>query len=106
MGLEDFRHWFGRDAEGMWLPETACNDATMETLAEAGVKFTILAPDQAWRIRAMGARKKTERDWTDVSDGSIDTRRPYRYFCRSADGEKLPHRFVDVFFFDRRCRRT
>src|SRR6478672_8422541 len=25
-GLADFRYRFGRDAESLWLPETACND--------------------------------------------------------------------------------
>jgi predicted glycosyl hydrolase (DUF1957 family) len=37
---------FGRDAEGMWLPETAVDDETLVVLAEEGVKFTILAPQQ------------------------------------------------------------
>jgi Domain of unknown function (DUF3536)/Glycosyl hydrolase family 57 len=46
-GLADFRHRFGRDAEGMWLPETAVNEAVLGVLAEEGVRFTILAPDQA-----------------------------------------------------------
>src|SRR5262245_54469903 len=27
-GLADFRHRFEREPESMWLPETACNDAT------------------------------------------------------------------------------
>ncbi len=100
-GIEDFRHWFGRSPEGMWLPETACNDETLDVLAEAGIRFTILAPDQALRIRPLNPKRKQDREWTDVSDGSIDTTRAYRYFCRSADGEKLPHRAVDLFFFNR-----
>jgi alpha-amylase/alpha-mannosidase (GH57 family) len=45
-GLADFRRRFGRDAEGMWLPETAVDEETLVVLAEAGVRFTILAPHQ------------------------------------------------------------
>lgn len=45
-GLADFKRRFGRDAEGMWLPECAVDEETLEVLAEEGVKFTILAPYQ------------------------------------------------------------
>jgi predicted glycosyl hydrolase (DUF1957 family) len=47
MGIEDFKKRFGRDPEGIWLPETACDTETLEVLAEFGIKFTILAPRQA-----------------------------------------------------------
>jgi hypothetical protein len=46
-GLADFRYRFGRDADGLWLPETAVNDAVLAMLVEEGVQFTILAPGQA-----------------------------------------------------------
>ena len=36
-GLADFRHRFGRPAEGLWLPETAVDDRTLAVLAEEGV---------------------------------------------------------------------
>ncbi|MBC8088461.1 MAG: DUF3536 domain-containing protein [Phycisphaerae bacterium] len=45
-GLADFRRRFGRDAEGMWLPECAVDEETLQVLAEEGVRFTILAPYQ------------------------------------------------------------
>jgi alpha-amylase/alpha-mannosidase (GH57 family) len=45
-GLADFRRRFGRDAEGMWLPECAVDEETLEVLAQEGVAFTILAPYQ------------------------------------------------------------
>jgi hypothetical protein len=45
-GLAEFRRRFGRDAQGMWLPETAADDETLDVLAEAGVGFTVLAPHQ------------------------------------------------------------
>ncbi len=50
-GLADFRHRFGREAEGMWLPETAVDDRTLAVLAEEGVRFTILAPGQIAAVR-------------------------------------------------------
>src|SRR5439155_9894225 len=50
-GLADFRHRFGREAAGMWLPETAVNDAVLRVLADEGVRFTILAPNQAVAVR-------------------------------------------------------
>ncbi|MGH9283708.1 MAG: DUF3536 domain-containing protein, partial [Acidimicrobiales bacterium] len=52
-GLADFRHRFGSDSPGMWLPETAVNDAVLEVLAEEGVAFTILAPGQARAVRPL-----------------------------------------------------
>jgi len=45
-GIEDFRRRFGRDPVGMWLPETAVDRATLQTLAEEGLGFTVLAPHQ------------------------------------------------------------
>jgi alpha-amylase/alpha-mannosidase (GH57 family) len=70
-GLADFRRRFGREAEGMWLPETAVDDETLEVLAEAGVKFTVLAPHQARRVRKIGTEA-----WEDVGD-RLDPSRPY-----------------------------
>ncbi|NUQ13620.1 MAG: glycoside hydrolase, partial [Gemmatimonadaceae bacterium] len=45
-GIADFRRRFGRDPEGMWLPETAVDPETLEVLAEEGIRFTVLAPHQ------------------------------------------------------------
>src|SRR2546422_2458150 len=39
----------GREPEGMWLPETAVDDDTLDVLAAAGIRFTILAPHQVQR---------------------------------------------------------
>jgi alpha-amylase/alpha-mannosidase (GH57 family) len=86
-GLEDFRRRFGRDAEGMWLPETAVDDETLEVLAGAGVKFTILAPSQARRVRALDGEA-----WTDV-DHDVDPSRPYLW--RGPGGASLT-----LFFYD------
>lgn len=45
-GMADFRRRFGREPEGMWLPETAVDDATLDALAAEGIRFTVLAPHQ------------------------------------------------------------
>jgi alpha-amylase/alpha-mannosidase (GH57 family) len=45
-GIADFARRFGRPPEGMWLPETAVDDETLDVLAELGIAFTILAPHQ------------------------------------------------------------
>lgn len=45
-GIRDFERRFGRSPEGMWLPETAVDGETLDVLAEAGIRFTILARHQ------------------------------------------------------------
>jgi alpha-amylase/alpha-mannosidase (GH57 family) len=90
-GLADFRHRFGTDAAGMWLPETAVNDAVLEVLAEEGVGFTILAPGQARAVRALSARGQ----WKDVDAATLDTRVPYRWLSPAGGG-----RGVDLVFYD------
>ena len=45
-GIDDFTQRFGRQPEGMWLPETAVDDETLDVLAAAGMQFTVLAPHQ------------------------------------------------------------
>jgi len=72
-GVEDFRARFGRAPEGCWLPETAVDNETLEVLAEAGLRFTILAPHQAWRVRPLGAAA-----WDEVND-RVDTSHAYRW---------------------------
>ncbi len=45
--VADFKHRFGRPPQGIWLPETAVDKETLETLVNHGIQFTILAPWQA-----------------------------------------------------------
>ena len=85
-GLADFRRRFRREAEGFWLPETAADSASLEALAEEGVRFTILSPYQARRVRAPGGA------WADASGGRFDPTRPYRV----AAGRHA----MTVFFYD------
>jgi alpha-amylase/alpha-mannosidase (GH57 family) len=86
-GIEDFRARFGREPEGMWLPETAVDTESLEVLAEAGIKFTILAPHQAHRVRPLESEA-----WEDVS-GGIDPSRAYLW--RGPRGLTLA-----IFFYD------
>jgi alpha-amylase/alpha-mannosidase (GH57 family) len=87
-GLRDFQRRFGRMPEGMWLPETAVDLETLEILADLGVRYTILAPRQASRVRKIGART-----WKDVSGDRIDPTRAYHV--------RLPsRRRMALFFYD------
>ena len=81
-GIADFEYRFRRYPEGMWLPETAVNLATLETLAEYGIKFTVLAPRQVHKVRKIG-----ERDWQEVSESAIDTSRAY--LCTLPSGKTI-----------------
>ena len=54
-GIADFRRRFGRDPEGMWLPETAVDPDTLDVLAAEGITFTILAPHQVEQAPADGS---------------------------------------------------
>ncbi len=47
-GLADFRFRFGREAEALWLPETAANDEVLSLLIDQGMRYVILAPNQAF----------------------------------------------------------
>ncbi|HLW01100.1 MAG TPA: DUF3536 domain-containing protein [Ktedonobacterales bacterium] len=46
-GVADFQQRFGRAPEGMWLAETAVDLPSLEALADANIKYTVLAPWQA-----------------------------------------------------------
>jgi alpha-amylase/alpha-mannosidase (GH57 family) len=74
-GLADFRFRFGRDAEALWLPETAANDEVLALLIEQGMRYVILAPNQA--------------------KGSVDSSKPYLF--RHPDGSG---RSIAVFFYN------
>jgi alpha-amylase/alpha-mannosidase (GH57 family) len=87
-GIRDFKHRFGRDPEGMWLPETAVDLETLDLLAASGIRFTVLAPRQASRVRKLGARS-----WKDVHGERIDPTRAYQV--------RLPsRRTLSLFFYD------
>jgi alpha-amylase/alpha-mannosidase (GH57 family) len=87
-GIRDFEHHFGRNPEGMWLPETAVDLQTLDILAELGIRFTILAPHQAARVRPIGAES-----WRAITASDIDPTQAYE--------QRLPSgRSVALFFYD------
>lgn len=88
-GLRDFRSRFGRDAEGLWLPETAATPRILELLIEEEVGFTILAPGQA------RAWQDEEGRWWNAAERHVDTAVPFRFMHRDGSGRGLT-----VFFYD------
>jgi alpha-amylase/alpha-mannosidase (GH57 family) len=87
-GIRDFQQRFGDRPEGIWLAETAADIETLELCAEYGIRFTILAPRQAKRVRKIGAR-----EWHDVGGDAVDPRRAYR--CSLPSGKHIA-----LFFYD------
>lgn len=73
-GITDFQARFGHAPIGMWLPETAVDEETLDVMAQNGIQYTILAPWQA-------------------EDPNIDITQPYKV--------SLPEgRTMTVFFYD------
>ncbi len=114
-GIIDFEQRFKRKPEGMWLSETAVDTETLEILADHGIMFTILSQYQADNVREIGTE-----NWTDVKNGKIDSRFPYKcilpsgksialFFYNSKiahdisfgslinDGSRFAHRLLDAF---------
>lgn len=87
-GIRDFENRFKRLPEGMWLSEAAVDLETLDILAKHGIRFTILAPHQAQRVREIGTDK-----WLDVSGQKIDP--TTAYICRLPSG-----RTMSIFFYD------
>ncbi|MGH9639231.1 MAG: DUF3536 domain-containing protein, partial [Bryobacteraceae bacterium] len=71
-GIDDFVSRFGRMPEAMWLPETAVDLETLDLLAQAGVKFAILAPHQAKAVRPLDGD-----EWQELNGTSVDPTRSY-----------------------------
>lgn len=87
-GIRDFEHRFGRKPEGMWLSETAVDLESLDKMAEHGIKFTILAPHQASKVRPLGGKS-----WQDVAFSKVDPTMPYEVALPSG-------RKIAVFFYD------
>src|SRR5664279_1286497 len=82
-GQVDFQHRFGHEAAGMWLPETAANDTTLAALIDAGVKYTILAPEQIEAVRS------PDGAWQPVTSENVDTGRAYRFLHPNGSGQSI-----------------
>lgn len=108
-GMEDFRRRFGRDPEGMWLPECAVDTPSLEVLAEFGIAFVVLAPSQARRTRRLlrtpgrtsgrtpkaevqGEAQDSGPPWSDHA-GDVDPTAAYRLALPSG-------RSIAAFFYD------
>ena len=86
-GITDFVKRFARQPEALWLAETACDTPTLCALADAGMKFVILAPGQCARVRKIGSEK-----WEEVG-GGVDPKRAY--LCNLPNGKSIV-----LFFYD------
>jgi alpha-amylase/alpha-mannosidase (GH57 family) len=94
-GLKDFEYRFGRKAEAMWLPETAVNYSTLATLAAHGMKYVILSPYQARRVRPLEGGA-----WEMVEAQTLDTTQAYRCFLPGSSKDPKESRYIEVFFYD------
>jgi alpha-amylase/alpha-mannosidase (GH57 family) len=93
-GIADYKSHYGSAPEGMWLAETAADTATLELLAQHGIKFTILAPNQCRRVRPLAVDGTgSGSPWTTPLGNSVDTTRPY--LMRFNSGVSIA-----VFFYD------
>jgi alpha-amylase/alpha-mannosidase (GH57 family) len=94
-GIRDFEERFRRRPEGMWLAEAAVDTETLELMAEQGIKFTVLAPGQASKVRPLAANGRDVPDvgWEDVNGARIDPARAY--YCALPSG-----RAIAIFFYD------
>ncbi len=83
-GLYDFKRRFGRNAEGIWLAESAVDTETLEICAQHGIKFTVLAPSQAKRFRKIGSE-----EWMEGINSN------FHYTCNLPSGKS-----ICLFFYD------
>ena len=88
-GIKDFQKRFGRDPEGLWLPEAAVDKETLEVLVSQGIKYTVLSPRQAKSMQ----KKGEGQHWHDVSGEKVDPSRAYTCFLPSG-------RSIVLFFYD------
>jgi alpha-amylase/alpha-mannosidase (GH57 family) len=89
-GIADFEHRFGRKPEGMWLAETAVSRSVLDMLAQEGILFTVLAPNQCARVRKIATKPGA---WSESPDASVDPTHPYK--VNLDDG-----RSISIFFYD------
>jgi alpha-amylase/alpha-mannosidase (GH57 family) len=87
-GIKDFEYRFGRKPEGLWLPETAVDLETLNIMAQHHIRFVILSPGQAKRVRPIDGA-----EWQDVSGGRVDHTIPYQVSLPSGG-------VMNLFFYD------
>jgi alpha-amylase/alpha-mannosidase (GH57 family) len=94
-GISDFEKRFRRRPDAMWLPETAVDHPTLRVLAQHGMRYLILSPLQALKVRPFGGKR-----WADVSGGRIDSSQPYRCFMKDETGKKIMEQSIDLLFYN------
>ncbi|MCX7877563.1 MAG: DUF3536 domain-containing protein [Ignavibacteria bacterium] len=94
-GVEDFIYHFGRLPEGIWLPETACDQETIEVLIKEKISYIILDTSQAEEVREIGSE-----DWIKVVDGKINPKNTYRCYSRQGNG------YLNIIFYDGQISRA
>ena len=77
-----------RKPEGMWLAETAVNRQVLDLMAQQGILFTVLAPNQCLHVRRIG-----DSAWIPTPNATVDPTHPYR--VPLDDG-----RSIAIFFYD------
>jgi len=91
-GIADYQKHYGSAPEGMWLAETAADSESLELMAQHGIKFTLMAPHQCGRVRAL-SENGSGGGWMDTPGASVDTTLPY--LVRFASGASIA-----VFFYN------
>src|SRR6185312_1935801 len=71
----------------------AVSRAVLDVLAQEGIRFTILAPAQCARTRALAAKEAPMPAWTETPDATVDPTHPY--LVRLNEG-----RSIAVFFYN------
>ncbi|MGA7563280.1 MAG: DUF3536 domain-containing protein [Desulfobaccales bacterium] len=94
-GLKDFERRCQRPAAAMWLPETAVDFPTLAALVDHGMKFVILSPYQARRVRPLAGG-----EWTPAAGPTLDSTQAYRCFLPGATAAAGKRRHIDVFFYN------
>lgn len=89
-GLRYFEYHFGRKSEGIWLPETACNQETIEILIDEDVKYIILDINQAESYKEEGSK-----EWINVSQRNINPFTVYKCYSKISE-----EKFINIFFYD------
>ncbi|MDL2285255.1 DUF3536 domain-containing protein [Desulfovibrio sp. OttesenSCG-928-F07] len=87
--LTDFKHRFGRKAEGIWLSECAADLATLEVVAKYGINFVVLSPHQ---VKAVSS--ELDGSYRGVDAYSFDIGRPY--YIELPSGAKIAAFFYEA----------
>ena len=94
-GIRDFQSRFGRFPESLWLPETAVDLATLEVLAELGIKFTVLAPHQAGKTKPIVAPPAADAPAAPPEPPPAGVDPSTAYVLKLPSG-----RTINLFFYD------